>query len=306
LEKKVLVLGSTGLIGHQVYNFLNDNSDFHLSNIAYREKLQEDTILIDARKEDLFFSKIERISPNYIINCIGALIPQSKKNPESAIFLNAYLPHRISDVADKLNAKLIHMSTDCVFSGDKKTPYVELDEKDGQDTYARTKSAGEIINKRHLTLRTSVVGPGLKPDGKELFNWFMSQTGNIPGFTKAIWSGVTTLEIAKAVKWSIDNDITGLYHVTNNQPISKHDLLNLFKKYTHKEIIITPIENYDSIDTWELSDYEIEVDKSFIDTRKLIDYKVSSYEVMIYEMVESIKNNSSLYLHYKFGDSVEK
>ena len=287
------MLGSTGLIGHQVYNYLKDNSDFHLSNIAYRKKLQKDTILLDARDEENFVSYIERISPNYIVNCIGVLISQAKKDLESAIFLNTYLPHRLSRLADELNAKLIHMSTDCVFSGNKKKPYVELDEKDGQDNYAKTKSAGEVINNKHLTLRTSVVGPELKSNGEELFNWFMKQTGSISGFTKAIWSGVTTLEIAKAVKWSIDNEITGLYHVTNNHPINKNDLLKLFKKYTQKEINITPIDGHD-------------VDKSFIDTRKLIDYEIPSYDHMIFDMVKLIKNNSSLYLHYKIGDSVEK
>ena len=293
MKKKVLVLGSTGLIGHQVFNYLKDNSDFHLSNIAYRKKLQKDTILLDARDEENFVSYIEKISPNYIVNCIGVLISQAKKDPESAIFLNTYLPHRLSRLADELNAKLIHMSTDCVFSGNKKTPYVELDEKDGQDTYAKTKGAGEVVNNKHLTLRTSVVGPELNPNGEELFNWFMNQTGSISGFTKAIWSGVTTLEIAKAVKWSIDNEITGLYHVTNNQPISKNDLLKLFKKHTQKEINITPIDGYD-------------VDKSFIDTRKLIDYEIPSYDHMISDMVKLIKNNSFLYLHYGIGDSVEK
>ena len=287
------MLGSTGLIGHQVYNYLKDNSDFHLSNIAYRKKLQKDTILLDARDEENFVSSIERISPNYIVNCIGVLISQAKKDLESAIFLNTYLPHRLSRLADKLNAKLIHMSTDCVFSGNKKKPYVELDEKDGQDNYAKTKSAGEVINNKHITLRTSVVGPELNPNGEGLFNWFMKQTGSISGFTKAIWSGVTTLEIAKAVKWSIDNEITGLYHVTNNHPINKNDLLKLFKKYTQKEINITPIDGHD-------------VDKSFIDTRKLIDYEIPSYDHMIFDMVKLIKNNSSLYLHYKIGDSVEK
>ena len=134
-----------------------------------------------------------------------------------------------------------------------------------------------------------MVGPELKPNGEELFNWFMSQTGSISGFTKAIWSGVTTLEIAKAVKWSIDNEITGLYHVTNNHPISKNELLKLFKKYTQKEINITPIDGYD-------------VDKSFIDTRKLIDYSIPSYDHMISEMIKSIIDNKSLYTNYKIGN----
>ena len=293
MKKKVLVLGSTGLIGHQVHNYLKNSGDYDLVNIAFRNKLQKDTILADARNETEFVGCIEKIRPEYIINCIGVLISHSRNFPEDAIFLNAYLPHMIEQLANSLNAKLIHMSTDCVFSGSKKKPYIESDEKDGLDNYSKTKNEGEIINNKHLTIRTSVVGPELKPNGNELFNWFMNQDQNISGYTRAIWSGVTTLELAKAVKWSIENDITGLYHLTNNQSISKNNLLNLFKKYTQKEININPISGP-------------KVDKSFVDTRKLINYKIPSYEQMIIDMIEFISNNSSFYPHYKIRNPVEK
>lgn len=277
MKNKVLVLGSTGLIGHQVYNYLKLNSDYELSNISYRKKLQDDTILLDIRDEKTFINTIKNIKPDYIVNCIGILIGGANVYPENAIFINAYMPHRLARLADEINAKLIHISTDCVFSGDKKEPYVETDEKDGKDIYAKTKGLGEIINNKHLTLRTSVVGPELKKDGEELFHWFMNQSGTINGFTKAIWSGVTTPELAKAVKWAIENEITGLYHVTNGKPINKYDLLNLFKKYTKKEIEIIPVDGK-------------EVDKSFIDTRKEIDYNIPTYENMISKMVEQMSN----------------
>lgn len=283
---KVLILGSTGLIGHQVYNYLKLNSDFELSNISYRKKLQEDTILLDVRDEKNLVDTIKSIQPNFIVNCIGILIDGANKNPENAIFINAYIPHRLERLADEIGAKLIHISTDCVFSGNKKTPYVESDDKDGKDTYAKAKGLGEIINDTHLTLRTSVVGPELKTNGEELFHWFMSQTGSINGFTKAIWSGVTTLELAKAVKWAIKNEITGLYHITNNKSINKNDLLNLFKKYTKQDIEIIPVDGK-------------EVDKSFIDTRKEINYTIPNYEVMVQEMTQLIMSNRKLYTQYK-------
>jgi len=211
---------------------------------------------------------------------------RSDVDPENAIFLNSYLPHRLTRLADKINAKLIHISTDCVFSGNKKEPYIETDKKDGVGIYAITKGLGEIISDTHLTLRTSVVGPELKKNGTELFHWFMGQSGEIPGYTKAIWSGVTTSELSKAVKWSIDNNITGLYHVTNNLSISKYDLLKLFKKYTKKSINIKPFTGKDT-------------DKSFIDTRLLINYKIPSYDQMISDMVALIANKASLYSQYK-------
>ncbi|MCD4756683.1 MAG: SDR family oxidoreductase [Arcobacteraceae bacterium] len=278
MKIKVLVLGSTGLIGHQVYNYLKINSNFDLSNISYRKKLQEDTILIDVRNEKIFLETIENIKPNIIINCIGILIQGSNKDPESAIFINAYMPLRLMRLADEIDAKLIHISTDCVFSGDKKEPYIEIDEPDGKDIYARTKALGEIINDKHLTLRTSVVGPELKDDGEELFHWFMKQSGEINGFTKAIWSGVTTIELAKAVHWAIDNNITGLYHITNNVSISKYDLLCLFKKYTNRDIQINKIGGRNT-------------DKSFIDTKDKINYRIPPYDIMIKDLCNLIKND---------------
>ena len=285
MKDKVLVLGSAGLIGHQVYNYLKDSDNYELHNISYRNKIQNDTILLDARDEKIFIDKITSIRPHYIVNCIGILINGSDTDPENAIFLNSYMPHRLTRLSDKINAKLIHISTDCVFSGDKKEPYVETDEKDGRGVYAKTKGLGEIINDKHLTLRTSVVGPELKSDGEELFHWFMNQSDSVSGFTKAIWSGVTTIELAKAVKWSIENNITGLYHITNNHPINKNELLKLFNKYTNKGVKIIPVDGNKS-------------DKSFIDTRRLINYQIPSYDQMVMEMVRLIINNKNLYAQY--------
>lgn len=288
MQKKVLVLGSTGLIGHQVYNYLESRGKYELHDIAYRRKLQKNTILLNARDESSLVKQIIDIKPKYIVNCIGVLIDGSNRDPENAAFLNAYMPHRLARLADEINAKLIHMSTDCVFSGDKKTPYIETDEKDGRGVYAKSKGLGEVISDRHLTLRTSVVGPELKANGEELFHWFMAQQSAIFGFTKAIWSGVTTIELAKAVDWSINNNISGLYHVTNNASISKYELLRLFQKYTEKKIKINPID-------------EPNIDKSFIDTRLLMNYKIPSYETMIANMIDMIVNDKCLYSQYKVG-----
>ena len=287
MNKKVLILGSSGLIGHQVYNYLKDNSDFSLSNISYKRKLNNETILLDAiRSEQNFFDQIRRINPNYIVNCIGVLISEAKQDSERAISLNAHLPHKLAKLANMMNARLIHMSTDCVFSGNKKSPYLETDEKDGKDTYAKTKALGEVISENHLTIRTSIVGPEII-DGLEegLFHWFMNQSGAIEGFTKAIWSGVTTIELAKAIKWCIDNNITGLYHLTNGIPINKYDLLHLFKKYTNKNIEISKVDG-------------IVTNKSFVDTRQEINYQLPTYDEMIKDMVSLIKNNRILYSHY--------
>ena len=279
------MLGSTGMIGHQVYNHLNLENEYHLYDISYRNKLTKNTILLDVREEQALIRLVKGINPQFIINCIGTLVEESKENPELADYTNAQLPPKLERLADQIEAKLIHMSTDCVFSGYKTEPYIENDQKDGLDTYAKTKGRGEIINERHLTLRTSVVGPELKKDGAQLFNWFMSESNEINGFADAIWSGVTSLELAKAVKWAITNQITGLYHITNGFPISKNKLLHLFKRYTKKDIEIKAIRG-------------ININKHFIDTRKLINYSIPSYEEMISKMIEKIRGDYSKYPHY--------
>ena len=285
MRLKILVLGSTGLIGHQVFNYLLKKEKYELYNISYRKKLNHDTILCDVRNQDEFIEKVKLISPDVIINCIGILIQGSDLDPKNAIFINAYFPHVLVSLSDELNSKLIHMSTDCVFSGDKEMPYIEKDFKDGRDIYAKSKGLGEIINKNHLTIRTSVVGPELKRDGEELFHWFMSQTVKVNGFTKAIWSGVTTLILAKVVDWAIEYKITGLYHVTNNKTIDKFALLNLMKKYTKKNILIYPFDEKVS-------------NKSFIDTRQELNFEIPTYDEMIKDMIFQAKNEKYLYSHY--------
>ena len=134
MRLKVLVLGSTGLIGHQVFNYLVKTEKYELYNITYRKKLNNETILCDVRNQDKFTEQVKSISPDVIVNCIGILIQGANLDPENAIFINAYFPHKLMSLADELNCKLIHISTDCVFSGEKGIPYTEKDFKDGKDT----------------------------------------------------------------------------------------------------------------------------------------------------------------------------
>jgi len=285
-KNKVLVLGSTGMLGHQVVNYLEKFDDLIVDDISYRNKLRKNTMIVDAMDKQALEEAIVQLKPNFIINCIGVLIKGSVDTGAS-IYLNAYLPHQLKGISKTINAKLINISTDCVFSG-KDGQYIEADLRDGKGTYAQTKILGEVIDEDNLTLRTSIIGPELKRDGEGLFHWFMNQTGAISGYTKAIWSGVTTLELAKFIKWSIDNNITGIYHVTNNSSIDKFSLLKLFKKYTKKNVHIEP---YDKVN----------IDKSFVDTRLLRDYEIPSYDQMISDLVDYIFKNKSLYSHYKVG-----
>lgn len=273
MKKKVLVLGSTGMLGHQVVKYFLQFDEYEVVDISFRNKFRDETIILDVRQKELFLETVIRINPDFIINCIGLLISGAKSNTSDTIYINSYLPHQLKDIGRDINAKLVHISTDCVFSG-KKGGYIESDYRDGEDLYAKTKILGEVIDDVNITIRTSLIGPELKDNGEGLFDWFIRQDGTINGFTKAIWSGVTTLELAKAIKWAIENNIVGLYHVTNNKSISKYELLNLFKKYTNKKIKIVPFENN-------------KIDKSFLDTRKEINYGIPSYEEMVMTMVNS-------------------
>ncbi len=285
MKKKILILGSTGMLGHQVVNYFLNFKEYEVIDISFRNKFREETIILDVTNRDLLIKTVTKINPDFIINCIGILVNSANSNVANAIYINAFLPHILKDIAKNINAKLVHISTDCVFSGSK-GEYVETDKRDGKDTYAKTKILGEVIDDTNVTLRTSIIGQELKSNGEGLFHWFMNQSGTINGFTKAIWSGVTTLELAKAIKWAIENDITGLYHVTNNQSINKYDLLNLFKKYTKKDIEIIAVDGK-------------KVDKSFVDTRAEINYVIPDYDLMVKEMIALIKFNREFYLQYE-------
>ena len=284
-NQRVLVLGSTGMVGHLLCKYLISDSDFILFDIARSYKFRDKTNLFDVKNEEDFCEYIKLIKPDYIINCIGVLIRESNMSIENAIYINSYFPNMLRKFASQINSKLIHISTDCVFSG-KKGNYIESDFRDGNGIYAHTKILGEIQDTTNLTLRTSVIGPEIKDSGEGLFGWFMRQEGTIFGFKKVIWSGVTTLELAKIIKLSIDNKLTGLHHVTNNSSISKYELLKLFKKHTKKNIEIKPSN-------------EKSLDKSLIDTRLLLGYKIPSYDDMISEMITFIKTNKSMYSQYK-------
>ena len=282
--KKVLVIGCKGMAGHLVKHYLESTQNYDVWGIARGVEPEKNLINLDVSNTKEIENILNKGAFDVVLNCIGLLNKTAEDNPELAIWFNSYFPHLLSSLSEKYKFKLIHISTDCVFSG-KEGSYKEDSFKNGIGVYAQSKALGEVINSKDLTFRTSIIGPELKVNGIGLFHWFMSQKNGIKGFTKAVWSGITTLELAKALDWAITNEITGLYHLTNNKSINKNELLNLFKKYTNKNIEIDEVDGK-------------EVDKSFIDTRKLIDYEIPDYEIMISDMVGLINNNQNLYSHY--------
>lgn len=278
--QKIVILGVLGMAGHIMAEYLSSLDEYEVFGIA-RNKGKYVTKQLDI----LDFPRVEHylneLRPAIVINCIGLLVQQSRNNVPTAILINSYFPHFLSDLGSTLNFKLINISTDCVFSG-KEGQYKEDDFRDGDDIYARTKALGEIINNKDLTIRTSIVGPELKKNGVGILGWFFEQSGEINGYTQAYWSGVTSLELAKATNQLIKQSITGLFQLCPEQKISKYDLLHLFAKIWDKNITIIPFENYS-------------FDKSLISTRKDFKYYKLDYSIMLIELRQWIENNQDLY-----------
>lgn len=279
-RKKILILGASGMAGHMIYLYLKSTGKFDLTTVVFRQKLTSDCITANVRDERQISSIINTVKPDIIINCIGVLIKGSQEYPDNAIFINAYFPHFLVKVADQISAKVIHISTDCVFSGNKGS-YEETAFRDADDIYGRSKALGEIISKAHLTLRTSIIGPEIKSEGEGLFHWFMNQNGSINGYRQAFWGGITTLELAKAVEKSIDSNIFGLLHVSNGERISKYDLLNLMNHIWDRSLMILPTESKS-------------VDKSLKKSDKF-DFNIPSYEDMLRDQKNWMALHKAIY-----------
>jgi len=277
-----MILGSAGMLGHMVLNYLKSLNKYNIVDASFPVKLNDNSRLLDVTNKTELKDYINSEKPEILINCIGILLQGSKDDPSNAIYLNSYLPHQLSNILHASGAKLIHISTDCVFTGDKGS-YTETDLKDARDTYGLSKALGEVDNDHDLTMRTSIIGPELKVQGEGLFHWFMQQKGIIEGYTKMLWGGVTTLELAKAIDAAIDQNITGLIHITNNQAIAKFEMLALFKD----------IWNIDYITIKEVEGKV--ANKSLISIRNDFDFKVPSYSKMFEDLYLWMKEYTSLY-----------
>ncbi len=284
MQKKVVVLGSLGMAGHIMAEVLDEIGEYKVLGVARYTGKYVDAIL-DVTDFKALENYLQNINPDYVINCVGALVLQSKEDVSSSILLNSYLPNFLSQLGNKLNYKLIHISTDCVFSG-KDGQYTEKSYRDGDDNYARTKALGEVVNNKDLTIRTSIIGPELKTNGTGLLDWFFKQNSTINGYTQVYWSGVTTLELAKATVSFIKQDITGLYQLCPKDKLSKYDLLELFAKVWNKEIEITPFNNY-------------KVDKSLICTRNDFNYPTPEFDKMLTDLKCWMVVHLAYYKHYK-------
>lgn len=282
---KILVIGSKGMAGHIIKEYLLDKKYDVFSTFRKgegKEKLEKNEYYLDVFDKESLNKILEKIKPKFVINCVGILNQFAEENPDIAIYVNGYFPHYLNRLSYEYNYKLIHITTDCVFSG-RKGNYTECDFRDAESYYGRSKAIGEINNNRTLTFRTSIIGPDINENGIGLFNWFMKQKREVRGYSNVVWTGVTTLELAKAIEKSFSQKTVGLHHLVNNNKISKYELLKLFKKYMSR----------DDLEIVEYKDYFS--DKSLIRTNFDFDYEVESYDEMIKTMAEWIKGKKELY-----------
>ena len=260
--------------GHEVVGFARQQST-----------LLDNTIVGDASDMPLIKKTIDEGNFDAVINCIGLLNQFAEQNTAMAVLLNGYLPHYLTEITKDIKTKVIHMSTDCVFAGND-GPYYEDTLPNGATFYDRSKAMGEINTAKDLTFRNSIVGPDIKPSGIGLFNWFMKQEGEVSGYTRAIWTGVTTYTLAKAMEQALKENLTGLYNLVNNESINKYDLLGLFNTYFRAgEVKINPND-------------KLQLDKSLRRKREDFSFVVPSYEQQVKEMRECVDAHPSLYPHY--------
>jgi dTDP-4-dehydrorhamnose reductase len=289
MKKSVLILGATGMAGHMIYYYLKSLNTYEIYTACFRNKISEDSIILDIYDTNKLKNILKEYKPDYVINCVGILIKGSLESSINAIYINAYFPHLLSQILieETSESKLIHISTDCVFSGNKGY-YSDDDIKDALDTYGMTKNLGEIIDDRNLTLRTSIIGPELKENGEGLFQWIFRQRhpGHIMGYDKSLWGGVTTLELAKAIQQCILNDVSGLFQLTNGEKISKHDLIRIIIDQFNLKIDLQKNSGIIS-------------DKSIKPSHRAgFFYAVPTYSLMLEELYQFMSKHKDMYQMY--------
>lgn len=246
---KVLVLGASGMLGNSILRLFSQTDGY--STIGTVRSAQAVSLLpenvrnfvlsgIDVLNVDSLIQLIDDVRPDLVINCVGVVKQLSDaSNPLVALPINSLFPHRLAHICSISNARLVHMSTDCVFTGNKGM-YTERDVADAQDLYGVSKRLGEVDYSNAITLRTSIIGHELN-GSRSLIDWFLAQENEVKGYTEAIFSGLPTIEIGKLIRDYVipHPNLRGVYHVSA-APINKYDLLSLVAKVYGKEITIKP------------------------------------------------------------------
>lgn len=279
--KKILVIGIKGMAGHVIFNSLPKLGNYEVYGVARNVPSTDRIFNLDV-SNTVELKKIIDLDFDVVINCIGILNKDAEDNPHKAIWFNSYFPHLLESYTKNTKTKVISISTDCVFSG-KKGNYTETDFRDGEGFYATSKAMGELTNDKDLTIRTSIIGPELNKEGIGLFHWFMKQNDLVSGYSHAFWSGITTVELAKVIHQTIQQEIKGLLIVAGSPKIDKYSLLKLFNSiFRNNSLTVTENSNY-------------KVDKSMYSSRNDFRYSMPEYKEMIQEMKHWVDEYNSNY-----------
>lgn len=282
---KFLVFGCNGMAGHLVSVYLQEQG-YEVVGFARSKSSLVKTIVGDALDPNAVKSAVETDFFDAIVNCIGLLNQFAENNKAQAVYLNSFFPHYLAQLTKDTATQIIHISTDCVFSG-KRGQYTEDDLRDGTTFYDRSKALGELEDDKNLTLRQSIIGPDIKANGIGLLNWFMQQEGPLNGFTGALWTGLTTLQLAKIIEEGAKSKAHGLYNIVPDRYISKYDLLGLFNKYMRNgKVSIAPID-------------KMAANKSLKRTKFDFAYPIPDYDQMIEELSDWMRSHKQLYPHYE-------
>ena len=274
------------MLGHQVLRQLRAKHEVHVTLRQERESYEFLGLFdgrrayfgVDARSFDKLREVVTACRPDAVINAIGVVKQRAEATDAiQSLELNALLPHRLAMICDGVGARLVHFSTDCVFSG-RRGNYRETDVSDAEDLYGRTKYLGETSGEHCITLRTSIIGRELSRKSG-LLEWFLAQRGKVRGYTKAVFSGFTTLEIARVIDNILASKapLSGVYHVSS-EPISKFDLLTMIRDALGLPIEIEPAD-------------EFECDRS-LDSSRFRDatgYRPPAWKAMIEELTQDIR-----------------
>lgn len=282
---RFLVLGCNGMAGHIITLYLKEQGH-DITGFARTKSAFVPTIIGDASDFELLRGVIAAGKYDVVVNAIGLLNQFAENNHSAATLLNGYLPHFLAEVTDNMPTQIIHMSTDCVFSG-KDGHYTEDSIPDGATFYDRSKAIGELNDTKNITLRNSIVGPDIKASGIGLLNWFMQQPGpSVKGYTGAIWTGQTTLQLAKTMEAAAKERAHGLVNAVPAESITKYNLLRLFNKHLRGgSLEVIPVDG-------------VTADKSLVRTNFEFDYIIPGYETMVSELSNWMRAHRSLYPHY--------
>lgn len=251
-QVRILILGASGMLGNALYRFFSTSENYvtygtcrslTLSKLL-PATLQQNLIQnINVENESDVTELLSRVRPNVVVNCVGLVKQLAEANDAiAAIKINALLPHQLARHCKQVNARLIHVSTDCVFSG-AKGMYTEKDLPDAQDLYGRSKLLGEVDYDNAITLRTSIIGHEINSH-HGLVDWFLSQPGQVKGYRKAVFSGLPTVELARVIRDFVIPypALQGVHHVSAS-PINKYELLRLIATVYDRHLDITPSDH---------------------------------------------------------------